>query len=112
VHDYTTNAIGIVPMLFEMMDELNGVDFSHMVQQQNTHNSSSNTTPSSHSWTKPPTGALKCNVDTACYIDQILYGVGACIRDAQERFVQAFTKKFDGKPEVAEAGAVGLLEAM
>ncbi|PNX70657.1 cytochrome p450, partial [Trifolium pratense] len=72
----------------------------------------SNTTPSSHSWTKPPAGALKCNVDTACYIDQNFYGVGACIRDAQGRFVQAFTKKFDGKPEVAEAEAVGLLEAM
>ncbi|GAU30386.1 hypothetical protein TSUD_57980 [Trifolium subterraneum] len=76
------------------------------------HNNSSNTVTVSHSWTKPPAGALKCNVDTACYMDQNLYGVGACIRDAQGRFLQAFAKRFDGKPEIAEAEAVGLLEAM
>ncbi|MCI97344.1 hypothetical protein A2U01_0118645, partial [Trifolium medium] len=39
------------------------------VQQQNTYNSSSNTIAANHFWTKPPTGALKCNVDTACYVD-------------------------------------------
>jgi hypothetical protein len=38
--------------------------------------------------------------------------VWACIRDAHGRFVQAFAKKFDGKPDVAEAEAVGLLEAI
>ncbi|GAU29295.1 hypothetical protein TSUD_226660 [Trifolium subterraneum] len=80
------------------------------VQQQITHSNSSNTVVASHSWTKPPAGALKCNVDTTCYTNQNLYGVGACIRDAQGRLVQAFVKRFNGKPEIAEA--VELLEAM
>ncbi|GAU12957.1 hypothetical protein TSUD_97680 [Trifolium subterraneum] len=86
---------------YQLMENI--IDDNHL-KEKVAHSSSSNTVAASHSWTKPPAGALKCNVDTTCYMDHNLYGIGACIRDAQGRF--------DGKPEVAEAEALGLLEAM
>jgi hypothetical protein len=52
-------------------------------------------------WEKPRRGMLKCNVDTACYNEQNFYGVGACIRDENGSFVQAYMKKFDGRMKKA-----------
>jgi ribonuclease HI len=147
----TMNAIGLVPMLFKMLEELNSDDLSHIVmilwtlwwrrnqkcwqekfpsvyevirrasdtlndwakaQQQRKTSSSSNTVMSTYTWLKPPAGALKCNIDTACYKDQNIYCVAACIRDAQGRFVRAYVKRFEGCPEIAEAEAMGVCEAL
>jgi ribonuclease HI len=57
-------------------------------------------------------GALKCNVDTACYSELNIYGIWVCVRDAQGKFVRAYTRRFEGKPEIAEAEALGVLEAL
>jgi hypothetical protein len=40
------------------------------------------------------------------------YCVGACIRDNNGRFVQAFVKKLEGTPSIAEADAMGVLEVL
>jgi hypothetical protein len=64
------------------------------------------------SWSKPTTGSLKCNIDAACYSEQNIYCVGACLRDENGRFVKAFAKRFEGKPEIYEAEAIGLLESL
>ncbi|KAK2445802.1 putative mitochondrial protein [Trifolium repens] len=53
-----------------------------------------------------------CNIDTACYSDVNIYCVAACVRDAQGQFVKAYTRRFEGKPEIAEAEASGVLEAL
>ncbi|PNX72036.1 hypothetical protein L195_g027925 [Trifolium pratense] len=63
-------------------------------------------------WTRPARSTLKCNVDTACYVEQNLYCVGACIRDENGMFVQAFVRNYAGKPLIAEAEAKGLLEVL
>jgi ribonuclease HI len=34
------------------------------------------------------------------------------VRDAQGLFVKAYTRRFEGKPEIAEAEASGVLEAL
>jgi ribonuclease HI len=82
------------------------------VQQQNTSTSRDGTTLASHTWTKPARGTLKCNIDAACYNEQNVYCIGACLRDEQGRFVQAFTTRLHGSPDIAEAEATGLLEAL
>jgi hypothetical protein len=63
-----------------------------------------------HEWTKPSTGALKCNIATACYNELNMYCVAACVRDAHGCFVKAYTQSFEGKPEIAKA--LGVLEAL
>jgi hypothetical protein len=40
------------------------------------------------------------------------YCVGACIRDNNGRFVQAFAKKLEGTPSIAEAEAMRVLEVL
>ncbi|MCI55003.1 hypothetical protein A2U01_0076253, partial [Trifolium medium] len=40
------------------------------------------------------------------------YGVGACIRDENGIFVQAYMKKFEGRPLIAEAEARGIMEVL
>ncbi|PNX68025.1 hypothetical protein L195_g055943, partial [Trifolium pratense] len=53
-------------------------------------------------WTKPARGTLKCNIDAACYKEQNVYCIGACLRDEQGRFMQAFTTRLRGRPDIAE----------
>jgi hypothetical protein len=48
----------------------------------------------------------------AIYKYQNLYCVWMCIRDEQGRFVSAYTKRFEGQPDIREAGAMGLLEGL
>ncbi|MCI71331.1 hypothetical protein A2U01_0092594, partial [Trifolium medium] len=55
---------------------------------------------------------LKCNIDTACYMEHNVYSVGACMHDEQGQFVQAYARRFVGRPNVAEAEAMGLLEVL
>jgi hypothetical protein len=47
---------------------------------------------------------LKCNVDIACYSELNTYCITTCMRDVQGRF--------DGKPEISEAEALGVFEAL
>lgn len=39
-------------------------------------------------WIKPATGKFKCNVDAATFQDQNFYGVSACLRNDQGKFIQ------------------------
>ncbi|GAU15954.1 hypothetical protein TSUD_41770 [Trifolium subterraneum] len=32
-------------------------------------------------WEKSAAGTFKCNVDNACYVEENVYCVGACLRD-------------------------------
>ncbi|KAK2426472.1 hypothetical protein QL285_025140 [Trifolium repens] len=57
-------------------------------------------------------GALKCNVDTSCYSELNIYGIWECVRDAHGKFVRAYTRRFEGKLEKAEAEALAILEAL
>ncbi|WJX79086.1 hypothetical protein P8452_62240 [Trifolium repens] len=65
-----------------------------------------------HVWKKPARGMLKCNVDTACYGEQNFYSVGACIRDKNERFLEAYMTRFNEKPTIAKAEAQGIMDVM
>ncbi|KAK2371264.1 hypothetical protein QL285_084234 [Trifolium repens] len=82
------------------------------VQQQNTGTSRDGTALASHSWTKTARGTLKCNIDAACYNEQNVYCLGVCLRDEQGIFVQAFMTRLHGSPDIAEAEATWLLEAL
>jgi hypothetical protein len=63
-------------------------------------------------WQKPANGSLKCNIDSACYVDYNYYCVGACIRDIDGKFVKAFMKKSYGSPTISEADAKGMLDVL
>jgi hypothetical protein len=53
------------------------------------------------SWTKPLLEYWCQFIMHLCYTNKHIYYVGACVPNAQGRFVQAHTKKFEGKPEIA-----------
>jgi hypothetical protein len=42
-------------------------------------------------WRKPAAGTFKCNVDSACYVGENVYCVGANLHDEHGRFVRAFS---------------------
>jgi hypothetical protein len=73
------------------------------VQEQKNNTHKTGVDLASHAWTKPARGTLKCNIDTTCYKEQNVYCIGACLRDDQGRFVQAFTTRLRGRPDIAEA---------
>lgn len=141
VRPYIDNAIGIVQMLFQMLEELEATTCCNIAMllwavwwkrnqvcwqgqtptsyavirraheqyedwtkvrkmQQNISNNSS--TVEDIKWTKPPLNMLKCNVDAACYNESNRYGIAACVRDSQGRFVKAYTRWFEGKPDISE----------
>jgi hypothetical protein len=72
---------------------------------RNINKDSRRVTPASHSCSNLPTGKFKCNVETACYTDDNSLCVGACIRDEHGQFLQAYTRRFQGMPPIAEAEA-------
>ncbi|WJX28105.1 hypothetical protein P8452_16861 [Trifolium repens] len=79
-------------------------------QRRNQHKES--TTSTQYQWTKPAAGTLKCNVDTACYMEDNAYCVGMCMRDEHGKFLHAYMIKKYGTPEVAEAEVTGIKEAL
>ncbi|MCI36229.1 cytochrome P450, partial [Trifolium medium] len=76
------------------------------------HDGCNRTTEGIQKWIKPPPGMLKCNIDAACYAEHNFFCVAACLRDDNGNFVAAFTKRFEGKPAIAEAEAIGVMEAL
>jgi hypothetical protein len=103
INDYISNAAGIVPMMFKIMEEINATNLDHLAMlvwniwwrrnqkcwhenlptfhvvvrrakdtlcdwniAQQLKKNSSNTVTEIYEWTKPPMGALKCNIDTTC----------------------------------------------
>ncbi|GAU42765.1 hypothetical protein TSUD_239280 [Trifolium subterraneum] len=58
--------------------------FQDWKRTQRTSSSSTRetTTTTSITWSKPRTGSLKCNVDTACYAEENTYCAGMCIRES------------------------------
>ncbi|PNX84918.1 hypothetical protein L195_g040982, partial [Trifolium pratense] len=99
---------------YQLMENI--VDNNHLKEQAKvarvklkTNSSSSNAVTARHTWTKPPVGALKCNIDTSCYAELNIYCIGACVRNDQGKFVRAYTRRLDGKPEIAKAEALGVL---
>jgi ribonuclease HI len=69
-------------------------------------------TQASYSWSKPSIGKFKCNVDTTCYIEDNSFCIGACVRDEHGKFLQAYTRRFQGIPTIAKAEATGMREAL
>jgi hypothetical protein len=51
-------------------------------------------------------------IDDACMLHSRIYSVGACKQDEQGRFVKAYARKFEGKPNIREAEATGVLEGL
>jgi hypothetical protein len=45
-------------------------------------------------------------------MEEIVYCVGACLRDERKHFVRAFSKQFVEVPEIAEEEAWGVREAL
>ncbi|XP_045829124.1 uncharacterized protein LOC123920841 [Trifolium pratense] len=100
------------PTIFEVKRRAkeNLQDWLKVQQQKNM--SCRNIAPEDYKWTKPSRGMIKCNIDSACYMEQNIYSVGACIRNEQGQFVQAYAKRSAGCPNIAEAEAMGLLEVL
>ncbi|GAU10030.1 hypothetical protein TSUD_281840 [Trifolium subterraneum] len=61
---------------------------------------------------EPLPGTLKCNIDTACYVNSNKFSIGACIRDADGGFLKAFMQTFEGQPEIREAEAIAMKETL
>ncbi|PNY10313.1 pentatricopeptide repeat-containing protein, partial [Trifolium pratense] len=64
------------PTIFEVRRRAkeNLHDWLKVQQQKNT--SCRNIAPEDYKWTKPSRGTLKCNIDSACYMEQNIYSVG------------------------------------
>jgi ribonuclease HI len=151
IQGYIINAAGFIPMLFKMIDELDGNIMSQIAmllwtvwwrrhqtcwnektptvfevirrardmwrdwdktQQRSAHKGTYSAAEISQVWRKPPAGSLKCNVDMAYYADKNCYCIAACLRDDRGHFVKAFAKRYEGKPTIAEAEALGVLESI
>jgi hypothetical protein len=41
-----------------------------------------------------------------CYVNDNVYCVAACVRNNQGQFIRAYSKRFDGTPNIAEAEAM------
>ncbi|XP_073041711.1 uncharacterized protein [Primulina eburnea] len=63
-------------------------------------------------WTKPPDLSMKCNVDATLFKDQQAVGFGAVIRDSAGTFIMSKSCMRNGLPEVKEAEALALIEAI
>ncbi|MCH92466.1 60S ribosomal protein L23 [Trifolium medium] len=102
-----------IPTIFEVIRRARDTHQSWLnVQSQHKNAGKCSNATASHTWTKPSNGKIKCNVDTACYMQDNIYCVGVCSRDEQGRFMKAYTKQFQGTPSVAEAEAMGVKEAL
>lgn len=66
----------------------------------------------SSSWTKPPPGFLKINIDVVVFKDENKFSVDICIWDALDRFVSVKLLHFEGSPEPREAEVMGLLQGL
>ncbi|MCH94277.1 60S ribosomal protein L23 [Trifolium medium] len=102
------NANRYVSMVFAMIDDLDLNTISRILMVRLQHNKQQRTGSelARNVWTRPARGTLKC------YVEQNLYCVGACIRDENGLFVQAFVRNYAGKPLIAEVEAKGLLEVL
>jgi hypothetical protein len=59
-----------------------------------------------------PITSLKCNFDSAYYVNDNVYCVAACIHNNQGQFMRAYSERFNGTPNVADGEAVGMKEAI
>ncbi|PNY12847.1 60S ribosomal protein l23 [Trifolium pratense] len=102
-----------IPTIFEVTRRARDTYQSWLnVQLQHKNTGNCRTAIATHTWSKPPNGTIRCNVDTACYNQDNIYCVGVCSRDDEGRFMKACTKQFQGVPSVAEAEAMGVKEAL
>jgi len=65
-----------------------------------------------HSWSKPPAGMIKCNVDTAALNNDAIMGYGMCFRDSTGLLLLGKSDYFHSSATVLEAETIGLLEAI
>jgi ribonuclease HI len=86
-------------------------DWRH-AQRRTTSRSATSQVTTDMKWKKPMPRSWKCNIDAACYKEDNSYCIGACLRDDDGRFLKAFVRRLEGQPEVCEAEALGLLEAL
>jgi hypothetical protein len=99
-----------IPTIFDVIQRAINTRHEWLRAQRQSYPSS--TFSACNQWRKPPTGTIKCNVDTACYMEDNIYCVGMCMRDEHGRFLQAYTTKKHGTPAIAEAEALGIWEAL
>ncbi|XP_073313582.1 uncharacterized protein [Primulina huaijiensis] len=64
------------------------------------------------SWTPPPSGTVKCNIDAAFFDDIKSAGISMVVRNEEGRFLMARTNLIKGLCCVREGEAIGLLEAL
>jgi ribonuclease HI len=99
-----------IPTIFDVIQRAINTRHEWLRAQRQSYPSS--TFSACNQWRKPPTGTIKCNVDTACYMEDNIYCVGMCMCDEHGRFLQAYTIKKHGTPAIAEAEALGIREAL
>ena len=67
---------------------------------------------SNFSWTKPPNGTIKCNVDAATFNNNSMVGYGMCFRDSLGQLFLGKSDYMKFSATVLEVETIGLLEAM
>jgi hypothetical protein len=80
------------------------------IKQQNRRTAA--TDAADFAWQKPLNTDFKCNTDASCYAEFNYYCIGACIRDKNGSFVQAYMNKLEGSPTIAEAEGKSLLDVL
>lgn len=66
----------------------------------------------SKTWSKPPYGWIKINIDAACQQHSEFVGVGCVIRDDQGQFLRARSSIVRRRGHAREADAISLREAL
>jgi len=63
-------------------------------------------------WSKPPPGVTKCNVDATIFHNNAITGYGICFRNSEGHFIMWKSDFSTSNMSVLEAAAVALLEAI
>ncbi|XP_074347622.1 uncharacterized protein LOC141686487 [Apium graveolens] len=71
-----------------------------------------NSTVQQKTWSKPPEGWIKINIDVACYTGRDNIGVGCVVRDDRGVFQRARSNQIGGLRKPREAEALSMREAL
>ncbi|MCH98064.1 ribonuclease H protein, partial [Trifolium medium] len=144
VRNYIDAASGFIPMIFDMLEEIEEESMAKIVMilwtlwwrrnqkcwnektpsvfdvtrraretrqdwlrvhMKNSSNTRDKNAATSFTWSKPHRGSLKCNIDTACYVEENTYCAGICLGDSHGRFMKAYVRRMVDTPDIAEAEA-------
>jgi ribonuclease HI len=71
-----------------------------------------NNANTSLTWSKPPEGTIKCNVDAASFNNNSIMGYGICFRNSSGVLIIGKSGYYYASTTVLEAETIGLLEAI